>query len=107
MRTYRAIPAAHTKSDDRVLENTQADFQNSDLTLSLSNPHIWGLVCKRIQTENLSDEERLISGTYSHPLLIPHIARWVSANFAVMDIEVVNNYFIAENNDELSTNLLI
>src|SRR3977135_2952342 len=36
-----------------ALENTQADFQNSDLTLPYGNPHIWGLVCKRIQTENL------------------------------------------------------
>ena len=64
-------------------------------------------VCKCITTENITAEDKLISGTYCHPLLVPHIACWVSADFAVMDIEVVNNYFIVENKDEHSTNLLI
>jgi len=78
MRTYRTIPAAHTKSGDRVLENTQVDFQNSDLALQISNVRIitlQNLACIQVQTRNRSDEEQLISGTYCHPLLIPHI-RW-------------------------------
>jgi hypothetical protein len=53
-------------------------------------------VCKCIQTSNVTDTDRLISGTYCHPLLIPHIACWVSPNFALMVSEIINYFFVEE-----------
>ncbi|HSA76206.1 MAG TPA: KilA-N domain-containing protein [Nitrosarchaeum sp.] len=37
-----------------------------------------------------------ISGTYVHPLLIPHIASWISPKFAVKVSQIVNEYIINE-----------
>jgi len=37
-----------------------------------------GQITNFVQTANKSVEDKLISGTYCHPLLIPHIACWVS-----------------------------
>ena len=51
--------------------------------------------CKIILTANYTDADRLISGTYCHPDLIPHIACWVSPAFALMVSKIVN-YFIVE-----------
>ena len=59
-------------------ENTQGSLEYSDLALQISNVRIiklQNLACIQVQTRNRSDEEQLISGTYCHPLLIPHI-RW-------------------------------
>ena len=53
-------------------------------------------VYKHVQTINESEEEKLISGTYCHPLLIPHIGCWVSPSFALKVSDIVNNYYIAE-----------
>jgi hypothetical protein len=63
----------------------------------ITNPGILGLVispCKIIHNAKKTDVEKLISGTYYHPLLIPHIACWVSVNFAVMISEVDDCYEI-------------
>ncbi len=35
-------------------------------------------------------------GTHVHPELIPHIASWVSPDFAVMVSKIVNTYIIRE-----------
>jgi len=40
-------------------------------------------------------------GTYAHPLLIPHIASWVSPKFAIMVSKIVNNYLVKEYKEEL------
>ena len=37
--------------------------------------------------------KKLISGTYCHPDLIPHIACWASGSFALVFNRIVNNYF--------------
>src|SRR3977135_2208740 len=68
-----------------ALENTR---DPSDSTLQNGKPHIWGLPsspCKSVQTHNDTEVERVKSGTYCHPLLIPHIACWVSPEFATLD----------------------
>src|SRR3977135_3550825 len=52
--------------------------------------------CKIILTANYTDADRLISGTYCHPDLIPHIACWVSADFAFKVSKVVNGYITQE-----------
>ena len=42
-----------------------------------------------------------INGTYVHPKLIPHIASWVSPEFANKVSEIVNNFLIKEKEDEI------
>jgi KilA-N domain len=48
------------------------------------NAQIWASVCKSITTENFSPEDKLISGTYVHPDLIPSIAGWISPRHQIM-----------------------
>ena len=55
-----------------------------------------GKVSNFIQTANQTDEDKLISGTYCHPLLIPHIACWVCPNFALQVASIINHYFVEE-----------
>ena len=92
-----------------ALEITHGSSENSDLTLQNGNVRIITLPsppCKFIQTPNHTDEERLISGTYCHPLLIPHIACWVSPDFALLVSEVsevVNGYIVQEYKSKLGT----
>ena len=72
---------------------------NSNLALQNSSEHICSELsppCITIQTFNLNDPDRLISGTYCHPLLIPHIASWVSADFAVLVGEIVNHFMVED-----------
>jgi KilA-N domain/Protein of unknown function (DUF3627) len=86
---------------DVALENshdippsTLGDYQGSDLSLGK-------LVCKSIITQKKSDIEKLISGTYCHPLLIPHIGSWISVNFAVNVSKVVNAYIERQYKDHI------
>ena len=43
----------------------------------------------------------ILRGTYVHPKLIPHIASWVSPEFAYKVSEIVNNFLIREKEDEI------
>lgn len=43
----------------------------------------------------------IIRGTYAHPDLVPHIASWVSAKFAVKVSRIVNEYFAQEARDKI------
>ena len=70
-----------------VLENTHANSNISNFTLRDANHQIWRLAsspCIFIKTANNTPIECIISGTYYHPLLIPHIACWVSADYALL-----------------------
>ena len=51
---------------------------------------------KIVHNFNQTDWSVLISGTYCHPFLIPHIACWVSPDFALKVSEIVNRYYIQE-----------
>ena len=53
-------------------------------------------VCKSIVTANQTVEDKLISGTYCHPLLIPHIACWCSPAFAIKVAKVINHQIVEE-----------
>ena len=55
-----------------------------------------GKVSIFVQTANKTDEEKLISGTYCHPLLIPHIACWVCPKFALQVASIINHYVVEE-----------
>lgn len=47
---------------------------------------------------------QLITGTYVHPLLIPHIASWISPIFAVKVSKIVNEFIIKEYKNKLLEN---
>src|SRR3981189_2800608 len=53
-------------------------------------------VFKTMITQNRNDVATLISGTYCHPDLIPHIACWISPEFALMVSKVINGYIVME-----------
>jgi hypothetical protein len=53
-------------------------------------------VVRLVQTNNDNDPERAISGTYVHPLLVPHIACWVSPSFALKAASIINFFIVEE-----------
>jgi hypothetical protein len=57
---------------------------------------ITGHVCKQVLTANQTDEDKQIAGTYCHPLLIPHIACWVSPSFALKVGSIINSSIAEE-----------
>ena len=85
-----------------------SNFTYGDETKVLRNSETGNTVsvCKCITTENITAEDKLISGTYCHPDLIPHIGCWVSPDSVLMVSEVVNGYITMEYNDKHSANLL-
>ena len=60
------------------------------------------MVNKKIVTFNQTEEDKLISGTYVHVDLIPHIACWISPKFARKVSKIVNDYLFREKNEELA-----
>src|SRR3977135_3111818 len=89
----------HAIENELALENTCGSLEYSDLTLPISNVQICTmqkLACKQVQTRNRSDEGQQISGTYCHPDLIPHIACWISPDFALKVSKIVNGYITME-----------
>src|SRR3981189_1367012 len=79
-----------------ALKNTQV---TSASTLEDANHQIWRLAsppCIFVKTDNNTPTDQLKSGTYCHPVLIPHIACWVSVDFALKVSKVVNGYIAQE-----------
>lgn len=44
---------------------------------------------------------QLVTGTYVHPLLIPHIASWISPVFAIKVSKIVNEFIVTEYKNKL------
>jgi len=89
---------------DEALENRQHLISDLDSTLGDRNPKIIGIrsnLYKFVHNFNHSSTDQLISGTYCHPLLVPHIACWVSPTFALKVSEIVNNHIIADYHSKL------
>src|SRR6266853_4484127 len=59
-----------------------------------TSAHIRAEVYKYVQTENILDDDRLISGTYCHPLLIPSIAGWISPIFQLKVNRIIYNFLV-------------
>ncbi len=53
-------------------------------------------VMRSIQTLNTTEDDKAIYGTYCHPLLIPHIACWISSSFALKAASIINYFLIEE-----------
>jgi KilA-N domain/Protein of unknown function (DUF3627) len=82
-----------------VPENTPVNFQNGESTLEDLEAQMCAPrfpACKFVQPANLINEDRLISGTYVHPDLIPSIAGWISPEFQLKANRVVNRYIVNE-----------
>ena len=54
------------------------------------------MVHKVVRNAHQTDTEKAISGTQFHPLIIPHIACWVSAEYALHVSEIVIDFHIGE-----------
>ena len=68
-------------------------------------PHYWGIK-KNEEFEPIiiikgGGEINKISGTYVHPLLIPHVASWISPEFGIKVSEIVNEHVIIEYKNQL------
>src|SRR5271156_2542762 len=83
-------------NDTKVLENIQPTLPNTLGDGNHQKRRLPSPPCKIIQTMNQTEVECIISGTYCHPLLIPHIGSWISAEFAIMVSEVVNTYITCQ-----------
>ena len=82
-----------------ALSITQDNFQNSNLTLGDLSEQICAdrsFTCKKVNPSNATEMDHLISGTYCHPSLIPHIACWVSPDFALKVSEIINFFIVQE-----------
>src|SRR3977135_1297648 len=55
-----------------------------------------------VRTANQTDNQKAISGTYFNPLIIPHIACWISPDFAIRVSELVNHFLFGEYKDRLN-----
>src|SRR3981189_744886 len=60
------------------------------------------VIRKLVKTFNQTDIEKTISGTYYHPLIIPHIACWVSAEYALRVSEIVIDFHVGEYKSRLN-----
>ena len=93
-------PTAHSSSQTYLCqEGVSNTNSNSDLTLGdlpTGIPATRSLTCKVVQSDNTIDGGNIISGTYVHSLLIPHIACWISVDFALKVSEVINGYIVYE-----------
>ena len=58
--------------------------------------HIRAAVCKYTATSNITDNDRLICGTYCHPDLVPSIAGWISPEFQLKVNRIINNFYVNE-----------
>ena len=80
-----------------VQKDVSNAIPNSDLTLEDLPPKNLGdrsLVCKTVLPDNTTDVGNIISGTYVHSLLIPHIAGCISPEFQIKANRVVNEYIL-------------
>jgi len=70
-------------------ENIHVPFVEPNFMLLDANrviPLLASPPCIFIKISNNTSTEQLISGTYCHPVLIPRIACWVSADFAASSL---------------------
>lgn len=78
-----------------ALEYTPFNFGNSqhgsDHTCSELSPP-----CILVNLNNITDTDGLISGTYCHPDLVPHIACWVSPVFALSASKIINHFLVED-----------
>ena len=88
--SQQLIQALESYLDQKGVSNTNSNSNLALVDLPAGIPASRSLVCKVVQTDNTIDGGTIISGTYTHPLLIPSIAGWISPQFQIKANEVVN-----------------
>src|SRR5271156_5239230 len=83
--------------DTEALGSTHHD----ENALQGTPPQIPGGVCKYIEINMKTDKDKLISGTYVHPGLVPSVAGWISSEFQIKANRVVNGYITRQYNEQL------
>ena len=59
-------------------------------------------VIKPIMTSNKTENECLISGTYVHPDLVPHLAMWVSTSFSLRVSKILHDVAVQQYKEALN-----
>ena len=100
LQTYLTQKALSTTipSSDLSIPSPDLSMQITDMQICRSQIS----PCISIMTNN-KVQGGYISGTYVHPLLIPHIASWISNEFAIKVGEIVTDYILQEYKSKLST----
>jgi KilA-N domain/Protein of unknown function (DUF3627) len=76
--------------------NLSVDLDESCEPWAIANYAPVGDITKYVHTFNTTEQDKAISGTYCHPLLIPHIACWVSPTFALKAASIINFFLVEE-----------
>jgi KilA-N domain len=76
--------------------------ENGSLALQITDHLKWRSVIRPITTANKSEEDKLVSGTYVHPDLIPSIAGWISPQFQIKANRVVNAFIAHQYKEQLA-----
>src|SRR3981189_725894 len=73
---------------------------NNEFSLDVCKAGITALqndwLIKKVNTRKHTEPDILISGSYAHLDLLPHIASWVSAPFARMVSKITNNFLFGQ-----------
>ena len=80
--------------DLKLRQQASGNTRDDSNEWRVSDVQICTSVCKPVHTAHTTLEERLISGTYIHPNLVPHLACWISADVAWKVSEIVENFII-------------
>jgi hypothetical protein len=78
------------KASNDLIDEVEKEITAVDYPAAVNNAFII------VNTSNKSEKNKLISGTYVHELLIPHIASWISPQFGIKVSKIVNNFLITE-----------
>jgi hypothetical protein len=83
------------KSSNDLIYEVEKEITTVDYPTTETKPFII------INGANNNQKNKLISGTYVHELLIPHIASWISPQFGIKVSKIVNNFLITEYKNSL------
>lgn len=83
----------------KLLKNWLANKNSQELLEEVENSVLLGFQPSTMLVKG--GQIPIITGTYAHPDLIPHIASWVSPKFAIKVSKIVNDFLIREREEEI------
>jgi hypothetical protein len=90
----------HEASQSIKTENVEAGLTCGDQPAGF--PASTSKALEIVHGGNYHEEGTLISGSYIHALLIPHVACWVSPHFSLAVSRIVNNFYCVEYTSKLA-----
>ena len=103
--TKRLIEALENQNGHQASVFTPEEPEEKDLykgDRKTEKPVLRSNVMQVVKTFKITDVERLISGTYCHGDLIPHVACWISPVFALKVSRIINTSMIQEYKDKIN-----